>query len=56
MISRKKSVVLYYIKVEITMTEKVLGAKKNGMKVLFLTLVLWLGSIALTIFFGNTIG
>ncbi len=34
------------------MTEKVLGAKKNGMKVLLLTLVLWIGSIALTIFSG----
>ena len=34
------------------MTEKVLGAKKNGMKVLFLTLVLWLGAIALVIVSG----
>lgn len=34
------------------MTEKVLGAKKNGMKVLFLTLVLWLSAIALVIVSG----
>lgn len=32
------------------MTEKILNAKKSGMKVLLLTLVLWLASIALIIF------
>lgn len=34
----------------INMTEKILSAKKNGMKVLFLTLILWLASIGLIIF------
>lgn len=34
------------------MTEKVLGAKKNGMKVLFLTLVLWIAAIALVVVSG----
>lgn len=34
----------------INMTEKILTAKKNGMKVLILTLFLWLASIALIIF------
>ncbi len=34
------------------MTEKVLGAKKNGMKVLLLTIVLWIVAIALIVFSG----
>lgn len=32
------------------MTEKVLGAKKNGMAVLLITMVIWIALIALTIF------